>query len=145
MCFTINQSPPRGNLLLWALVPRRHLLLPTAAEVGKSAASLSRWTPLLHQRAYEIPTSRISYGAVPLLTYLFSPKNHGRKKGEHYRICSRYQKAFESAKFRICCPLSQILILHFSFKPSEASSLKDSIYSPARTLISEIYSSDALS
>ena len=86
-------------------MPRRHLLLPTAAEVGKNAASLSRWTPLLHQRAYEIPTSRISYGAVRLLTYLFSPKNHGRKKGIRYRICSRYQKAFECASFRICFPL----------------------------------------
>ena len=106
MCFTLIHYLHRGNLPLWALVPRRHLLLPTAAEVGKNAASRSRWTPLLHQRAYEIPTSRISYGAVRLLTYLFSPKNAGRKKGEHYRICSRHRKAFESAKFRICCPLS---------------------------------------
>ena len=46
MYFTLIHYLPRGNLLIGALVPRRHLLLPTAAEVGKSAASRSRWTPL---------------------------------------------------------------------------------------------------
>ena len=112
MNFTISAYPHRGNLLLCALMPRG-TSFGSPQRMQRSLQGVPPWvSPYLRPTHRGNPDHGISKGAVLGVICHFSPKNHGRKIGEYYRICFRYQKPFECANFRICYRLSE----NFSFE-----------------------------